>query len=195
MANYITNITVDGTKALIKDTETSNNLTEHVNANNPHHISKATIGLEKLQNVEYIPKHVATCPYGDALDNDYWRNLGTGVYFAYGLTNLPVNYAFAIVYIHDDNDVSVILHEQPKGRSFRMSGSSDTNSGWVEFAMKSDVDAKEDKTEIINAVYPVGSIYMSVNSVDPSTLFGGTWSRIEENNLGDTGVNMWKRTA
>ena len=38
MANYITNVTVDGTKALIKDTETSNNLTAHINANNPHHI-------------------------------------------------------------------------------------------------------------------------------------------------------------
>lgn len=29
------------------------------------------------------------------------------------------------------------------------------------------------------AIYPVGSIYMSVNSTDPSTLFGGTWERIQ----------------
>lgn len=32
----------------------------------------------------------------------------------------------------------------------------------------------------INAIYPVGSIYMSVNSTSPATLFGGTWQRIEE---------------
>lgn len=31
----------------------------------------------------------------------------------------------------------------------------------------------------IDSVYPIGSIYMSVNSTDPSTLFGGTWSRIQ----------------
>ncbi len=27
-------------------------------------------------------------------------------------------------------------------------------------------------------IYPIGSVYMSVNSVDPSILFGGTWERI-----------------
>ena len=31
----------------------------------------------------------------------------------------------------------------------------------------------------IDMVYPVGSIYMSVNSTNPSTLFGGTWSQIQ----------------
>ena len=31
----------------------------------------------------------------------------------------------------------------------------------------------------IDDIYPVGSIYMSVSSTSPSTLFGGTWQKIE----------------
>ena len=33
------------------------------------------------------------------------------------------------------------------------------------------------KADLIDLVYPVGSIYMSVNSTSPATLFGGTWAR------------------
>lgn len=32
----------------------------------------------------------------------------------------------------------------------------------------------------INLIYPVGSLYMSVNSTDPGTLFGGSWERIQD---------------
>ena len=32
----------------------------------------------------------------------------------------------------------------------------------------------------IDDVYPIGAIYMSVNSANPSTLFGGTWEQIED---------------
>lgn len=35
------------------------------------------------------------------------------------------------------------------------------------------------KDFILDFTYPVGSIYMSVNSTNPSTLFGGTWERIQ----------------
>lgn len=42
---------------------------------------------------------------------------------------------------------------------------------------------------IADIIYPVGSIYLSVNSTDPSTIFGGTWEQIKDQFLlsaGDT---------
>lgn len=42
---------------------------------------------------------------------------------------------------------------------------------------------------IVNLIYPVGSIYMSVNNTSPATLFGGTWEQIKDTFLlsaGDT---------
>lgn len=39
---------------------------------------------------------------------------------------------------------------------------------------KSKVDIK---TLVLDTFYPVGSIYMSVNSTNPSSTFGGTWVR------------------
>ena len=39
------------------------------------------------------------------------------------------------------------------------------------------------------SIYPIGSIYMSVNNVNPSTIFGGTWEQIKDKFLlacGDT---------
>ena len=44
-------------------------------------------------------------------------------------------------------------------------------------------------TNLLNNVYPVGSIYMSVNNTSPTTLFGGTWQQIKDTFLlsaGDT---------
>jgi len=47
-------------------------------------------------------------------------------------------------------------------------------------------------TDILNLVYPVGAIYMSVNSTSPATLFGGTWTQLKDRFLlgaGDTYSN------
>ena len=41
-------------------------------------------------------------------------------------------------------------------------------------------DTKLDTSNLFNLVYPVGSIYMSVNSTSPATLFGGTWEQIQD---------------
>ena len=32
----------------------------------------------------------------------------------------------------------------------------------------------------VDFIYPIGSIYMSVNSTNPGTLFGGTWSQLTD---------------
>ena len=71
----------------------------------------------------------------------------------------------------------------------------------TDVATKAYVDANLDgdaidKTAIIDMVYPVGSIYIAYNHTNPSTLFGGTWDRMQsaflwastsEDTIGETG--------
>lgn len=42
---------------------------------------------------------------------------------------------------------------------------------------------------LLDRTYPIGSIYMSVNSTEPSTLFGGTWERLKGRFLIGAGTN------
>lgn len=45
---------------------------------------------------------------------------------------------------------------------------------------------------LLNAMYPIGSIYMSINENNPSTIFGGQWEQIKDKFLlscGDTYQN------
>ena len=37
-----------------------------------------------------------------------------------------------------------------------------------------------DTSFLLNAIYPIGSIYMSVNNISPETLFGGTWEQLQD---------------
>ena len=39
--------------------------------------------------------------------------------------------------------------------------------------------AVQKANHLVDYIYPVGSIYMSVNSTSPQTLFGGTWVEIQ----------------
>ena len=60
---------------------------------------------------------------------------------------------------------------------------------WLQqwFYTKNEVDTALD--DLVDTIYPVGSIYMSVNNVSPSTLFGGTWEKIQDKFLLASGTN------
>ena len=52
----------------------------------------------------------------------------------------------------------------------------------TEYALElaEDWELKVKGKRLLDLIYPVGSIYMSVNSASPDTLFGGTWVRLED---------------
>lgn len=62
------------------------------------------------------------------------------------------------------------------------------DAGWVYYRslaeIKEDIGASSgggaDIGTVLSKVYPVGSIYMSVSSASPATLFGGTWVQIKD---------------
>ena len=52
----------------------------------------------------------------------------------------------------------------------------------------------------VDSVYPIGSVYLSVNQVEPVILFGGKWEQINNKIILDTNdeyensaIYMWKR--
>ena len=51
------------------------------------------------------------------------------------------------------------------------------------------VEEERGKLGVIDIIYPVGSIYMSVNEANPETFFGGTWEQIEDKFLLAAGVD------
>lgn len=64
-----------------------------------------------------------------------------------------------------------------------------------------ELSAELNPSALIDKVYPVGSIYMSVNNVNPSALFGGTWvswgaGRVPIGvNTGDSDFNTVEKTG
>lgn len=89
------------------------------------------------------------------------------------VTLLVYGYHLCCCFYAADADASTYYMEHPGW--FAIGGTSSDTSG------SSGVSLSD--------VYPVGSIYMSVNATSPATLFGGTWQRLKDRFLlgaGDT---------
>lgn len=74
------------------------------------------------------------------------------------------------------NTAALPLHIKGNKKGIGLGTTASTDStveiGWP-------IDLNGNKIEgLVDLVYPVGAIYMSVNSTSPATLFGGTWSAL-----------------
>ena len=68
----------------------------------------------------------------------------------------------------------------PSGVVVDLTLDANSNNAVANSAVVGGLNNKIESSDIVDLVYPVGSIYMSVNNVDPSTLFGGSWTRLKD---------------
>lgn len=77
------------------------------------------------------------------------------------------------------NDISMEVNLDPAGLV-----SVEIFEDWVEQSKQSMADVREKlaqlNSDLLEKVYPVGSIYVSVNNTNPGNIFGGTWERFAE---------------
>ena len=168
--------------AIIKLNRKSNYYSEsilNVNAN------YASIGGKNEVTIKYRTKKVANSTYSTyttiqdntdtnfTADNEYEWNVQVNVADKLGNTtyNLILPRGIPIAYIDTQK-----------------------NSFGVNCFPKNDKSLEINGKTIFDMVYPVGSIYMSVNATSPATMFGGTWVQIKDKFLLSAG-NMYKAGA
>ena len=163
--------------AIIKLNRKSNYYSEsilNVNAN------YASIGGKNEVTIKYRTKKVSDSSYGSyatvqnnadtnfTADNEYEWNIQVNVADKLGSTtyNLLLPRGIPIAYVDTKK-----------------------NSFGVNCFPKNEKSLEINGKTVFDMVYPVGSVYVSVNSTSPATLFGGTWVQIKDKFLlsaGDT---------
>lgn len=124
-----------------------------------------------------------------------WTNasvsFSSGTAFTFGGGNISSEYSYDIKYTITDafttitvydvvSTAAVVMDFKVGGKGIAVGKVSEVDDTF-EVSEKWDVKVygKLLKQLILDSTYPIGSIYMSVNSTSPATLFGGTWSQLE----------------
>ena len=164
--------------------------------------------------------------YSKVVNSDNPNDINNGLYRGVSLYDKDTvkvdgqdhNYITKVKYYSRDNDGNLTDSNQDKEFKPYTSVMRDDNSLASQVKIKhdnqnhftgasfpatgEDYNVEVTKATLFNFVYPVGSIYMSANEVDPAAMFGGTWEKLENRfllgatesaPLGSTGGN-WEVT-
>lgn len=77
-------------------------------------------------------------------------------------------------------DTGRVVLSANEGDIYLRPNGSTTDAGQFRITTTGALYADGVRVPTLDLIYPVGSIYMSVNSTNPANLFGGTWERIQD---------------
>lgn len=105
---------------------------------------------------------------------------GSGDYFY--VTVLDTSGSFEIVkVIARTADLCTIVRAQDNTQALSFPQGSTVEQRVTAASLNDIINTLTDSIKAIpSSIYPVGSIYMSLNSTDPAVLFGGSWDKLED---------------
>ena len=133
--------------------------------------------------------------YKKSTDSDWTdasASFSSGTAFTFGGGNLSSEYSYDIMYVVEDAFISIPVYDVVSTAAvvmdFKAGGKGVAVGKVSEYDDTFEVSEKWDvkvygqllKEYLLDSIYPVGSIYMSVSSTSPATLFGGTWSQLTD---------------
>lgn len=110
---------------------------------------------------------------------DEYRN-----YFYFEILSIDVFTATVVYEVNGNRHTVQLTEEIPiTDITLRITGATEVlafNSDACIEIVQEGQGSQGNNTDILNSVYPVGSIYMSVVNVSPASFIGGTWERIQD---------------
>ena len=105
---------------------------------------------------------------------------GSGDYFY--VTVIDTSGSFEIVkVIARTADICTIVRAQDNTQALSFPQGSTVEQRVTAASLNDIINTLTDSIKSIpSSIYPVGSIYMSLNPADPATLFGGSWDKLED---------------